>query len=113
MVEKIIDAVFEGVGVDDPSTERNLDAELMLFIVLAMERRERGVVAVGEGEHRAGGGDQRRRLVEAAIGAAEDPGEFGDLDGHADAWGGGVLGKGALKCDCRRPAVMVSQEVAL
>ena len=62
----------------------------------------------------AGGGEQRRRLIEAAVEAAEDPVEFGDLDGDADARGGVVLGELAPESAIwRRPAMRVSQEVAL
>ena len=50
----------------------------MLFIALAVQRDQCSVVAVGEGEHRAGGGNQRRRLIGAAVEAPEDPVEFRD-----------------------------------
>ena len=57
MVEEVVDAVFEGVGVQKPAgegfRERNLYTDLMLFVTLAVERNERCVVAVGEGEDRA------------------------------------------------------------
>ena len=50
------------------------------------------LLACGELHDGAGGGEQRRGLVEAAVEAAEDPVEFGDLDGCAEARGGYVFG---------------------
>ena len=38
VVEKIGDIGFEGIGVEDPSAVRDGDAELMLFVALAVER---------------------------------------------------------------------------
>ena len=56
------------------------------------------LLAVGEGSSDgAGGGEQRRRLVEAAVEAAEDPVEFGDAEGDAEAGVGVVLGELALE----------------
>src|ERR1039458_290272 len=90
VVEEVVDAVLEGVGVEQPAAEGNLHAELVFFIAFAVEGYEGGVVAVGEGEDRAGGGNERRRLIEAAIKAAEDPVEFGDAEGGADAGSGDI-----------------------
>ena len=44
-----------------------------------------GVVGLGELHDGAGGGEERWGLIEAAVEAAEDPVEFGDADGGADA----------------------------
>ena len=87
VVEEVVDAGLEGVGVEEPAAEGNLDAELMLFVALAVERGEGGVVGLANCDDGAGGGEQRRGLVEAAVEAAEDPVEFGDADGYADARG--------------------------
>jgi hypothetical protein len=82
----------------------------VFFIALAVQGDECGVVAVGKGEHRAGGGEQRRRLIEAAIEAAEDPVEPGDLNRRADAGRRAVLDELALESrlaqtgDQREPA---------
>ncbi len=48
VVEEVVDAGLEGVGVEEPAAEGNLNAELMLFVALAVERGEGGVVGVGE-----------------------------------------------------------------
>ena len=92
VVEEVVDAGLEGVGVEEPAAEGNLHAELMLFVAFAVEGDEVGVVGLGELDDGTGGGEQRRGLVEAAVEAAEDPVEFRDLDGCAEARGGYVLG---------------------
>ena len=56
MVEEVVDAVLEDIGVEEPAAEGNLEAELMLLVALAVEGNEGGVVGVGEGE-----GQGRRR----------------------------------------------------
>src|ERR1035437_10997628 len=40
VVEEVMRAGAEGVGVERPSAKRDGDAELMLFVALAMERNE-------------------------------------------------------------------------
>ena len=86
VVEEVVDAGLEGVGVEQPAAEGDLHAELVLFVALAVERGEGGVVGCcAKCEDGAGGGEQRRRLVEAAVEAAEDPVESGDADGDAEA----------------------------
>src|SRR5207248_1491097 len=74
-----------------PAAEGDLDAELMLFVAFAVEGDEVGVVGLGELDDGTSGGEQRRGLVEAAIEAAKDPVEFGDLDGGTKARGGHVF----------------------
>ncbi len=93
VVEEIVDAVLEGVGVEEPAAEGDLEAELMLLVALAVEGSEGGVVGVGEGEDGAGGGEERRGLVEAAVEGAEAPVEFGDAEGSAETGGGVIFGE--------------------
>ncbi len=92
VVEEVVDAGLEGVGVEEPAAEGDLHAELMLFVAFAVERREVGVVGLGELHDGAGGGEEWRGLVEVPVEAAKDPVEFRDLDGCADARGGYVFG---------------------
>jgi hypothetical protein len=40
VVEKIGGIGFKGIGVEDPSTVRNGDAELMFFVALTVERQK-------------------------------------------------------------------------
>ena len=47
VVEEVVDAVFEGVDVEDPAAVGDLNAELVLFVALGGERRE-GVFASAE-----------------------------------------------------------------
>jgi len=67
VVEEVIDAIPEGIGIEQPAAKGNLYAKLVLLVALAMQRRERGVAALGIGEDRTRGGDQGGRLVEAAV----------------------------------------------
>ena len=97
VVEEVVDAGLEGVGVEEPAAEGDLDAELVLFVALAVEGGEGGVVGLRELDDGAGGGEERRRLVEAAVEAAEDPVEFGNADGSAEARVGLVFGELSLK----------------
>ena len=97
MVEEVVGAGFEGIGVEEPAAVGYLNAKLVLFVALAVERCEAGVGGLRVLDERAGGGKQRRGLVEAAVEAAEDPVEFGDADGCAEAGVGLVLGEHALE----------------
>ena len=47
MVEEVVGARFKIVRVKQPPTERNLHAELMLLIALAVQRKKGSVGAVG------------------------------------------------------------------
>ena len=94
---KLCASVLKVSASSSQPLEGNLHAELVLLVALAVEGDEGGVVGVGEGEDRAGGGDERRGLVEASIEGAEDPVEVGNAQGRAEAGVGVVLGKLALK----------------
>ena len=48
MVEEVVDTGFEGVGVEEPAAEGDLNAELVLFVAFAVERGEAGACAEGE-----------------------------------------------------------------
>ena len=78
----------------EPAAVRDGEAELAFFVALAVEGLEGGVVGLGELDEGAGGGEQRRRLVEAAVEGAGDPVEAGDLEGDAGAWGDGRFRRG-------------------
>ena len=114
MVEEVVDAGLEGVGVEEPAAEGDLYAELVLFIALTVEGEKGGVVGLGELDEGAGCGEQRRRLVEAAVEAAEDP-VLDEECGRPRPKRGSV----SFSVNCpskwvwRRPAMRVSQEVAL
>ena len=72
VVEEIYDVGAEGVGVEHPSAIRDGDAELMLFVALAVQRNESQIVGVGKLQQRTGRGDERRRLVVVAVEGAEE-----------------------------------------
>ena len=46
VVEEVMDASFEGIRVQQPSTKGKLETELVFFVALPMERPERGDVAL-------------------------------------------------------------------
>src|SRR5580704_5544549 len=58
VVEEVVDAVVEGVDVEDPAAVGNLYAELTLFVALAVEWSETGVVGLGVLHDGAGGGEE-------------------------------------------------------
>ena len=91
VIKEISDLGVEVVSIDDPATERNGNAELALFIALAMEGEEAKIVVVHELEQRSRGSYQRRRLIELAVKPAKDPVEAWDSDRRASARTGGVL----------------------
>src|ERR1035438_6922501 len=97
MVEEIVSAGLEGVGVEEPAAPWNFEAQLVFFIAFAAEWNEAGVAGLREGESGAGDAGERRRLVEVAVEAAQDPAEFGNLHGRADARIDGVLGDSGLE----------------
>src|ERR1700739_4599987 len=85
VVEEIVGAGLERVGIEQPTVEGNLHAELVLFVTLAAQRDEAGVCAVRVCERRTGEAGERRRLVEVSVEPAEDPVEFGNLDSGPEA----------------------------
>ena len=70
---------LEGVCVEEPAAEGNLDAELVFLVAFALERHIAVAAGLGVGERRPGDTGERRRLVEVAVEAVEDPVEFGNL----------------------------------
>ena len=48
VVEEIIRAGLKCVGIQRPAAEGNRDAELVLFVALAVQRHERKIRVVGE-----------------------------------------------------------------
>src|SRR5271168_2146087 len=73
VIEKVFRAGEKIVGVDGPALEGNGDAELVFFVAFAVERNEPQVFLVDQGKEGAGGSDERRRLVEMTVEAAENP----------------------------------------
>src|SRR5262249_53539718 len=63
VIEKVVRAGVEGVGIDDPPMIRNHDAELMFFVALAMERDESAIALGAQVEQRARRSHQRRSLI--------------------------------------------------
>src|SRR5208283_3445893 len=84
VVEKIGSLGFEVVGVKDPSTVRNGDAELMFFVALAVEWQEAALRRLALGDQRARNGLDRRSLVVVSVESAECPTQARDGDGGAE-----------------------------
>src|ERR1035441_4112768 len=91
VVEEIISAGAEGVGVERPSAKRDGDAELMLFVALAMERNESATTCRAQISQRPGSGEQRRRLIVVTVEGAEGPAKSGNGDRSAKARTDGAL----------------------
>ena len=88
---KLLTRVLKVIGIEQPALIGNLHAELVFFVALAVERFKAGVVGVGVVDDGPGRGEQRRGLIEAAIEAAEDPVQFGNLEGNANSRHGVVF----------------------
>ncbi len=97
VVEEVIDSRLEVIDVQSPSTIRNLDAEFVLFVALATQHCETRVVGVGVGKQRSLDADQRRRLVVAAVKAAQNPVKTGNRNRRAEARVGIVFRDAAVK----------------
>src|SRR5947209_6732359 len=90
MIKVVVCARAELVKIQGPLADRYGQANLVLLISLAVQRKE--------GSARAGGiknvrrdGIQRRRLIVAAIGAAKNPVQPRDLNGDSKSRAGIVL----------------------
>ena len=64
-------------ALEDPAGEGNRDAELIFVVALSAQRAEGQALAGGQILQRAGGGQQRRRLIEDPVEAAEHPVDAG------------------------------------
>src|ERR1700690_2063292 len=95
VVEEIDYVGAEVVGVENPSAVGDGYAELMFFVALAVERDEPQAVGVGKLQQRAGGGDERRRLVVVSVEGAEGPFEMGHGERGAEARADGAFGNAA------------------
>ena len=85
MIEEIMSVGFEVVDVNSPSTIRNVYAELMLLVALALKRDEAAIVGFAEIQQRTRNGNQRRRLIVVAVESAESPVEAGNVYGRAES----------------------------
>src|SRR3984957_11342908 len=73
VVEEVIDARAERVGIERPSTKRHGDAKLKFFVALAMQRDELASILRAKLLQSSGGGQQRRRLIVMSVESAERP----------------------------------------
>src|ERR1700722_2380925 len=78
VIEKIVGAGFERIGIQQPSTPGDLQPKLMFFITLPSQRNKAGVVAVCVLQYWPGDAGERRRLIEVTIESTQHPVELGD-----------------------------------
>src|SRR4030081_3448045 len=90
MVEEIVGAGFEIVGVEHPPAIRDGDSELMLFVALSLKREEPTTVRSTKLLQRASNCEERRRLVVVAVEGAESPIQAGDIQRCAETRTDGV-----------------------
>ncbi len=92
MIEEIPGARFEIVEIERPAAHRNRKPELVLFVPLSVQRNEADVLALRKFEQRTGDGCQRRRLIKAAVVAAQNPVKTRDSERSANPRVRRVLG---------------------
>ena len=73
VIEVVAALGVEMIGVQRPAAQGNGEPYLVLFVALAMKRRETEALAEGEVEQRAGHRGKWRRLVVASVETAQDP----------------------------------------
>src|SRR5215469_3228461 len=73
VIQPVVSPSLKMVGGKFPTSERDGDAELIFFIALPVQRREREIFAVREVEQRSRSREQRGRLVEMAVESVENP----------------------------------------
>ena len=91
VIEEIGSVGAEVVGVEDPPAKWDGDSELMFFVSLAVEFDKSEIVGGGKLQQRAGGRDERGRLVVMAVEGAEGPVEARDVEGNAEAGADGIF----------------------
>src|SRR5580704_6557377 len=109
VVQPILGACLEGVGVERPAAVGNGDAELMLFITLAAQRAKRQVLTVGQIEKWTGRRQERRRLIKITIEGSKYPIQMRDFDGDADARIRCILDDLRLSADTGRVEVRLAE----
>src|SRR6185369_14144959 len=73
------------------------NAELMLFIALAVQRQDGETARFDKLQHRTGNGRERRLLVVASIKSVQHPIQTREADGRTDAWVQSVLAEAAFE----------------
>src|ERR1700730_16200334 len=84
VVKEVFGASKKVVGVESPTPKGNGDSELVFLVTLPVERNESQVLIGDQLHERTGGRAQRRRLVEMAIEATENPLQLWNVNRRAD-----------------------------
>ena len=104
VIEKIGGLGFESIGIEDPSSVRDGNTELMFFVALAVERNDGNIVLLDVLQQRAGNGFDWRRLVIVSVESAECPAKLGDRDRGSEAWADGGFGNRLRRRGSRKVA---------
>src|SRR5437867_1700663 len=110
MIKEIARSGAEVAYVECPTLEGNGQAEFALLVPFAMQRKE--CLTEGWIIH----GDERRRLIVAAIKSAKNPVQMRNLNRRADARISGVLAHtyaASRRQDHRRSSVMCQTQAAV
>src|SRR6476661_1783900 len=91
MVEEVVRGGAELVKLKHPAAQRNGQSEIALLVALAAQRQKSLVRRYAQ--HVGRNSIERRRLVVAAVSAAQDPVQARDLDRHAQPRAARRLGK--------------------
>ncbi len=73
MIEEVVDPGLEGIDIEQPATVGDLHTELVLLIPLPVQQFKGRIACRGKLHDRSLCREQRRRLIEAAVEAPEDP----------------------------------------
>src|SRR5487761_741654 len=92
VVEEILRARLERIGVQKPSPNRNRYPELMLFVAFSSQRNEAQALAGNESQQGSRRGQQWRRLIDMAVEAAKHPMQTRNPNRHPHPRACGVLG---------------------
>ena len=76
MIEEVLGAGLECIYVNGPAADRSRQSNLELLIALAVQRQESQALSLSELQQRAANRRKRRRLIVAAIEAAQYPAQL-------------------------------------
>src|ERR1700733_5809189 len=84
VIEKIVGSGLESIGVQQPSTQRNLHPKLVLLVALALQRHKTGVVAVRVLQHWTGKAGKRLPWIKVTIKPSKNPVQLRNEHRRAD-----------------------------
>ncbi len=91
VIEKVVGAGFEVIGIDRPAVERDGHAELVFFVAFSEQGQEAKVVGSHELQQRTRRREQWRRLVVVSVEGTEHPVKARKRQGRSKAGADGVF----------------------